>query len=645
MRTAKSSKFIFLIITMALALIACFTCYSGSIFVKASNPSDANKYFNSSSDVAFKNDGVSASLEKEGTLSVKNTLVLNALGIEVKTDSNLSKLGFSFVTSHSFANGYALKDDEGKEVVIDALTHNLLITFNGSNLSVKFNGESATATLTGNLDLVFKVVDNVVYAYVEGVEVYSDKTQYLVNNQYVCEAYDLTFVASELVQGASATELTIMAIDQNVNDSTGEYKQTFTLKDGEIEKLATPYGVVENNVSADGEINVKLLYVNTFSLKAYSIFEEFKSADLMLSKADATDNEVTLGNVVNPKTVVFSKTGVKTLNISTNRSSFNGKILGSFEVNVYNEDIVAPVYDVSLVNSEAYQSYLAAVNAATKTVDSLGNETHIKLGDKFYVPSLSDFISDNYSSYGNLTATVCYKTPSQDLNTIQSFEIPVEEAGDYVFFVVFGDTFGNVMEQDDFYTIDEEDENKIEFGKYGDFVFSFHIEDDAEFDIDGSKRQGKGFIGEFYTATSFNIIGSNYSAQYELFYNVNSNAVAEDEGWERIIRASELTDDYSDKTFSSDDIKNIAYDGKLSFTPDRAGAYKIVCTIVSDNASRVASAETVIYVSKTVKVKNYEPLETREIFAIVFLSVGGLCLVGIIALIFVKPKEETTAKE
>ena len=275
---------------------------------------------------------------------------------------------------------------------------------------------------------------------------------------------------------------------------------------------------------------------------------------------------------------------------------------------------------------------------------SSNKESYIKLGDVYKVPSLEDFVKDNIVSYSDLEATVYYKTPLEESKTSGSFEIEIESAGEYVFYVAFGDIEGNEMEKDDFFTVDEEDENKITKGVYGDFIFSFHIEDDSAFDIDASKLLGKGYVGKLYSASDFKINASNYTKSYKLFYNANSDAKAEDEGWVEIISSNNIPEGYENDLFSVEDIKKIGYNGNLNFTPDRVGAYKISCSIISDSTSRAAEAEAVFKVEEPKTVKPYEPLETREIIAIVFLSVGGLCLVGIIALIFVKPKEKTDAE-
>ncbi len=647
MRTAKSSKIVLLLIAMALSLIAFFVCFSGAQSVFGATPDNPEDYFLSTSTVEYKNDGVSTLVEKDGSLSINSDLALDNLGFEIKLDSSVKAFAVEFVTLPYFVNGN-VKEVDGEKQLVDILRHKLVVSIDGTALAINFNNESASATLDGNFDLAFKVIDNVLYAYVEGVEIYSNNSEYKVRDIDTCIAEDVKFVISELNGSATQAEILLLSVDQNTADTSGKYKQTFKLNsDGKIEKKATPYAVVADKfISADGKIYLKSMFKNTLAMRGLSVLGEIKSANLSLAKVDANDQDIWLGKDENTKSVLFNGVGVKSINIETNLSDYtDNKVLRTLEVNIYDEDTVAPTYEVSLVGSEAYEAYKLAVEKAAKTVDGDGEEKHIKLGDSYIIPSLEGFVKDDMCSFENLNATVYYKTPLEEKKTSSSLEISVESAGEYVFYVAFGDQEGNAMEEDDFFTVDEDDENIIIDGMYRAFVFSFHIEDDSAFEIDASRILGKGYVGKKYTATDFKINASNFSKNYKLFYNAKADAKASDEGWVEIIKASNLTDDYSNEVFSSEEIKAIDYNGALSFTPDRVGSYKITCSIVSDVTSRAAEAEAVFVVEKATTVKPYKPLETREVFAIVFLSVGGLCLIGIVALIFVKPKEETDAKD
>ncbi len=646
MRTTKSYKIVLLFIAMALSFIAFSLCLGGAEHVFAASTVDAGNYFSSASEVEFKDDGVSVTLGEEGEVSTKYELALDNLGFEIKPNAEIAELNVTVYTAPYLVAGNVRLNEDNEKELVETVEHKLSIGISGNSLTVKFNGQTANATLNGNLNVGFSVENNVLSAIVEGTEVFSSKSEYKVYDLDTCIAEEVVFGIGKLASSVTETELLILSVDQNTADTTGKYKQTFKLDaDGKIEKQATPYGVISNDfVASNGKINLRSLYKHTLSLRGLSVLGELKTANLRLTKFDANDDGIWFENVENPKSVVFKEAGVEKINIETNLSAYEDKVLRTLEINVYEEDAVAPTYNTALATGETYEAYKLAVEKATKVVDG-DKESYISIGEDYEVPSLENFVSDNFSSYANLNAVVYYKTPTEDNGSSSDFTIPVDAAGDYFFYVVFDDDDGNAMEEDDFFTINEDEENEMVLGKYGAFVFEFHIEDDSAFSVEANKALGKGFVGELYSATEFKIDASDFSKTYRLFYNENKDAKATDDGWVEIITPEKLKDDYQNAVFSAEDIKNIDYNGVLSFTPDREGAYKFVCTIVSDTSTRADEAEAVFNVEKPVIVKNYEPLETREILAIVFLSVGGVCLIGIIALIFVKPKEEKVDAE
>lgn len=646
MRTTKSYKIVSLLIAMALSLIAFSLCLGVEKKAFAASAPNASSYFTSTSVLEFKEDGVGAMFEEEGEISTKHELALDNLGFELKPSADIEELSVTVYTAPYLVAGNVRLNDENEKELVETVEHKLSIAISGSSLTIKFNGETATATLSGNLNVGFKVASKVLYAVVEGTEVFSSKAEYKVYDLDTCIAEEVVFQVVKLASNVTEAELLILSVDQNTADATGKYKQTFKLDaDGKLEKQATPYGVIDNSfISPNGQINLRSLYKHTLTLRGLSVLGELKTANLRLTKFDANDDDIWFENVENPKAVVFKEAGVEKINIETNLSAYEDKVLRTIEINVFEEDTFAPIYNDALVGSEMYEAYQFAVKEATK-VNEDGKESYISLGEDYKVPSLENFVSDNLSSYANLDATVYYQTPTEEDGSSNDFTIPIDTAGDYFFYVVFEDDDGNAMEKDDFFTIDEDEENEMVKGKYGAFVFYFHIEDDSAFSVEANKALGKGFVGELYSATEFKIDASDFTKTYRLFYNSNKEAKAEDDGWVEIIASKNLKDDYQNPLFTADDIKEIDYNGVLSFTPDREGAYKFICTIVSDTSTRADEAEAVFKVEKPVVVKNYEPLETREILAIVFLSVGGVCLIGIIALIFVKPKEEKVDAE
>ncbi len=651
MKTAKSSKIISLLTVLALSIAALLFCAPVTTPVKAANPSVASMYFSGTAkEVAFKENVVSANLEKDGYLEINNDLVLDHLALETKLEDAVKTLEISFVTDSYNVNGNVKYESYGKALVKD-VEHLLTIVKNGTALEVNFNGVAGAATLSGNLEVRFKVENNVVSATVEGNEIVSAGEEYLVKDIDKCIAKDIKLTVKEFNGTATETAIGLVSIDQDYNDATGKYKQTFELENDQIKSVATPYGIIDNSFfAADGKIYLKKSQQYTFTLRSLAVLDEIAAANLKLTaeQTEITNGNIALTNEDNPKTIVFKVEGTNKFNIETSLSTYTDKLLRkeiSVEVYGANTDAIAPVYDTAKVGTSQFYAYEEAVKQASISYNKdTGKYEYIKLGEKYNVPSLENFVTDNYSGYADLASTVYYKTPTEE-GTSSDMKIPVEEAGDYIFYVVFTDKYDNAMEKDDFYTVDENDDNKLTYGTYVDFVFDFHVEDDAGFNIETQKKQGTGYTGQTYTATAFNIKANNYTAVYNLYYNAKENATSADDGWVEIIQKKNLTDNYTNEVFTAEDIKSINYNGSLSFTPNKTGTYKLTCKITSDNTNRYSEAETFIQIKTPTTVTPYEPLETREILAIVFLSVGGLCLIGIIVLIFIKPKENTTAKD
>ena len=239
----------------------------------------------------------------------------------------------------------------------------------------------------------------------------------------------------------------------------------------------------------------------------------------------------------------------------------------------------------------------------------------------------------------------------------------MSEAGDYEFYVVFKDSNGNAMDREDFYKLDEHDDSKIvgiddiaaaiedpmtvvATYKYFPAVFRFTVEDDAPMSVTVPDSQGTGYLNIKYTATAFDIQSSGYNVTYTLSYNADVNATADSEDWIEIPKLADVTDEYNENGFTYSDIESIDYDGDYTFTPVKLGAYKIDCEITSDKSERSASGYTVIKVEEEPAVVKVDTHWLRNnIWSVVFLSVGTLALIGIIVLLFIKPKEEVETDE
>ena len=207
----------------------------------------------------------------------------------------------------------------------------------------------------------------------------------------------------------------------------------------------------------------------------------------------------------------------------------------------------------------------------------------------------------------------------------------VSEAGDYIFYVVFKDKNGNSMDKDAFIV---EDDNGNEEINEGAAVFTFNVQDDAPLYVIAPASQGNGYVGTKYTATDFEIKSSGNNVTYTLKYNADVNATENSDGWTEIPKAADATDD--------ERAKAVDYDGKYTFTPDKIGSYMIECVATSVTNVRSSSDSSIIRVLKEkTEVKPDTHWLQNNVWSVVFLSIGTLALIGIIVLLFIKPKETT----
>ena len=440
-------------------------------------------------------------------------------------------------------------------------------------------------------------------------------------------------------------DVTFKSIDQKKSDGTGAYKQNFELEDGKIKTFATSRAIINDLPMKKEAAGLKVVLGKKYNLSftTYSVFGSVSKNDVYVKSGDATI-------VVNPysdkpTSVVTNNTadapdGLKLCykDGETEKELETYNVLAAVDSKT---DNAAPVYEYDANVLTQYKTLVA--NAAKKEYfdtdgGSLG-EHSIRLGDTYTIPSLQDLVKDTLYVYSDLTYTVYYRTPSNASGSTTSLKFTVSEAGKYEFFVVFKDPSGNAMEKDQFYTINPNDDNDIIHGAYYDVVFTFAIDDDAPISVEVPETQGAGYLNTKYVASGFEILsGSNVT--YTLYYNEKADATKDAEGWEEV--SSE--NDY----FTESEIESIGYDGTYTFTPIKIGSYKIKCEVSSGTSSsaRYAEGETVISVKEepsVVKPDNH--WLKNNLWSVIFLSVGTLSLIGIIILLFIKPKEEVETDE
>lgn len=652
MKISKACK-IFLFIATLFAILTASFMFVGTNYEVYADENVKDYFTATNADLSFDGENLEATVKNGATVSVKNQLAINDILFESVIGSGISDIKIVATYDSYYPNGAALTSDAKLDTEIKS---ELKIHIGDANLDLTFNNQSGTSVAKAlNTEFGFKVADNYVSAVVNGTQIdCADKYYRITGIDKSAASITLSFT---LQDGVEEANFKLISIDQKASDASGKYKQTFAYADAETREFvsASPVIALNDNMFTDSSVlKVVSGQKSTFRFKYYSVLGD--SYTLYLATADGYEGTQG-GNIVlenlnteTPTSVTFNKKSTVVvddmkINVVSKKDSVSAPTVhATYDVKVYgiDDDVTAPVYDIDSsnapVDSVAYDNYLKAVQEATKTTYDDGEEYCIRIGDTFTVPSLKTLVSDDFSSFDSLTYTVYYRTPSSTESSTTGSTFTVSEPGEYLFYVVFKDK-NNEMDKDDFFTVSDDDENDITYGKYAKFVFRFTIQDDAPFYVNKAEQteQGKGYVDISYTAKPFEISAYNYSASYSLYYNANIDAQEDDEGWLLVVEGD---------NFTSDDISDIAYDGSYTFTPTKKGAYKIECNIISSNEVKSASAAAVIKIDGDATVVKPASHWFRDNLAsVIFLSAGTVCLILLLVLIFAKPKQPDEASE
>lgn len=633
MNKAKTYKILFLFLTLIMTLVVAVSGIKTNS-VNAETTLSPELYFSGNyQSLDFRDNNVVAEVKSGDSLSLKKEIVLNDLAIEVIAPSQIGSVKVVVTVASFDANGNMRVENKG--------TENEKYSFDSSiKLEYEFNGN-------GNKTLTFGV-NGSNYVVVNG-EVLNKGEQesdyYKVKNVDKTPAV-ITFEFDN-VSGEESALFSLVSVDQKASDASGKYKQTFELsEDGSgIKNVALPRASIAQSFFTETTEGYRLSKKSgeayTVSVSSFSVLGLTPSGNMYLTKGEFDSNGSGIyvpSDEANSKKIYFNlKRGASVSEMSFNicaEVSDKEAVIETYAVTVYSSDYEneAPKYKNINDVIKQVESFKTALNSQT-VVDGHS----VTLGEKIKIPSLENFVYDDMTSYSDMTATYHYITPSNDEKTTTSTKsIELSEPGEYKMFVTFEDAHGGSMTKEQFFTVN--DDQTIEKGEYYDYVFSFVVNDDAPLSVEGVE-QDNGYIGIKYTAVGFDVVASGYSTEYTLWYNSNVNANAESKGWKQIIKKSEATSEGANG-FTYDELAEFDYDGELTFTPVEKGVYMIDCKVVSETLHREAEDFVLIKVldkATVVKPANYWVRD--NIVSVIFLGLGTLCLIGIIILLFVKPKD------
>lgn len=645
MKTAKANKLIILITAFVLSVVALFlTVNLTSASAEAGiTGSDVFEYTTSTSHSAKdiltdENDNMVIPFKSGEIIRIKSKVVLNNFGIELQLPKEFTKITYTIK-----ASSYDVTKTSEVENVLEVIKE-------GDAMSATFNG--GTATALGNYvegtvyKQSFKVENNLVQTYV-GINDYNEvliptgasATPTVSDTDYRVESADKT-VASITIKVESSADCSILfkSVTQNINDD--KYKLTFETEAGKLKKVYPRYELNKDIINFGESKNV-MFVGSEYGIRgvAYSLFEGYADTEIGV-KVIAEGGDY----VLNPSKMLRFNKPYSNAKIQIVKASDNTVVYDEYTVDFIEttDDSVAPEYNADALARQRF------VESFTEDLFSdKDNGIYVALGTNQYLtlPSMQNLVSDNVTPYSKLKYTVYYENANTS-SQATDMKIPLNAVGEYKFYVVFEDMSGNKMDVEKFKKVSDTDSNVVNYDLYDATtnpdgnVFTFTVVDNHPMTVTAPSTQSNGYIEVSYTASSFVKSYLNATESYKLFYSptkIDKNA----QGWVEIPQASKLSDDDSIEGFTNEQVKQIAYNGNLTFTPIKAGYYKIECTLTSNFSSNSVSEASIITVEeKPTIVKPDSKWLQNNVWSVVFLSVGTLSLIGIIVLLCIKPKDK-----
>ena len=316
--------------------------------------------------------------------------------------------------------------------------------------------------------------------------------------------------------------------------------------------------------------------------------------------------------------------------------------------------------DPVIENTTQTGEYQAAVDAAAKQEDGTAS-IQVGTGAYFYLPSLRPYVTDATSGFTELTFTVYYKTGSSDTSTVSgsSDELSIEltQEGTYQFRVVptnrAGKTmYGYVKDGTTYEQVEITSDNVWECENLKTFRFSVdyngpsieEAEDgdigyrDLEYTIDDFEVIAVGTPKKKYTLSYLEVSGTSTPSLSQVREAIENNTLDTLGTWDTIDIYDTENEDAPDNDYEW------YRDDTLSFIPQRIGIYMVTIE-VSDFKTGDTPVQSYKLISiasdpDTVDVGG-DPLEWLQdnVLSVAFLGIGVLCLIGIVVLLLVKPKD------
>ena len=323
-------------------------------------------------------------------------------------------------------------------------------------------------------------------------------------------------------------------------------------------------------------------------------------------------------------------------------------------------------------NTDAIDEYTQAVKKASyKDGDEANGSILVGEGAYYYIPAFKEYVQDNSCGYTDMEFTVYYRTDSSSsVQTVSGsydeLRIELTAEGRYQFRIVPTNSAGNAMVgifasgPDDAVRYSEDDittDNVFEAANLVTFEFTVQYtgpsiekpEDDDD----------TGYVDATYTVEDFEIVGisGSYTEHYRLYYfeakdptrgiTPSQLRTADENGTISELGEWKLINKYDDTLDEDDENNDNDYswnpDSSLSFVPQERGFYKVELIVTSDNLGAKTEAKYIEIAADADVIRGETYWLENNIWSLVFLGIGVLCLVGIVVILLIKPKDKAAA--
>ena len=314
----------------------------------------------------------------------------------------------------------------------------------------------------------------------------------------------------------------------------------------------------------------------------------------------------------------------------------------------------------------AYQKKVKA--AAYKDGDEANGSIQVGSGAYYYIPAFKEYIEDSTCGYTDMQFTVYYRTDSStSVSTVSGsydeLRIELTAEGRYQFRIVPTNSAGNDMvgifasgtDDNPRYREAEISSSNV-FDAKNLATFEFSVQYNGPTIEKPEDDDDTGYVDATYTVDDFEIIGisDTYTTHYRLYYfeqtdtsrvytpaelrEADENGTLSQIGSWRAINVYDETLD--DEDSENDNEYSWNPSSTLSFIPQERGFYKVEVLVSTTNMGVVKEARYIEIVSDADVIPGETYWLENNILSVVFLGVGILCLIGIVVILLIKPKNK-----